>query len=302
VFLPLVAAVGILAVPALANAEISLNVPVKYLGAPLPVLKRVPQPIDTGGLPLERLTPAHFTEAAPPGTSDPFMPAEAAPSRSPAVPKNACRGLRPTACTIWGTGAAADRRAAPLSPQAVRVGVGQLKRPSIGTWLLREQTVLSWAKVPGATYYNVQVYQGRRRVMNSWPTGNVLKVPEPAIDQGRYYLWVVWPGFGRRSAQTFGPPIGRSVFGVLLRPRISFRPARGARGRTVAEVRPHIPYADVRLTGPKAITSRVSGLVRLNGRSQFTIDVSPKRANGLSAVLVDRGPAPPEGLNGPVLP
>ena len=292
---------ALLLVPALAHADVPLMVPTQFLGAPLPVLRPTPRPLPTGAVPLEKLTPKDFARAAPPGTKDPFMPDSVKPSISPPLPNSACRGLRPVACTVYGPSARVQRPA-PVSPQVFRVGVGKLDYPKIGTWLLRERTVLQWEKIPDAAYYNVQVFWGRRRVMNSWPTGTKLKVPNASIDQGRYYLWVVWPGFGPRKAKTFGPPIGRSIFGVVLRPRIVFRPIRGQKGRSEGEVRPHIPFADIALYRPLSLAGRIPGLIRLDGGGRFRINTSPRNAETLEASLVDRGPRPPSGLNGPLPP
>ena len=69
-----------------------------------------------------------------------------------------------------------------------------------------DQPILRWGRVRGATYYNVQLYRGSKRVFASWPTTNHLGLPAKwrwagkwrHLGQGRY-RWYVWAGLGRRS-------------------------------------------------------------------------------------------------------
>jgi hypothetical protein len=69
-----------------------------------------------------------------------------------------------------------------------------------------DQPILRWARVRGASYYNVQLYRGSKRVFASWPTTNQLGLPAKwkwagkwrHLTQGRY-RWYVWAGLGRRS-------------------------------------------------------------------------------------------------------
>jgi hypothetical protein len=71
-------------------------------------------------------------------------------------------------------------------------------------------TVLRWTKVPRASYYNVQLWYHGHKILTTWPTSASLRTP-PGLPPGRY-TWMVWPGFGRRSADHYGPIIGRSTF------------------------------------------------------------------------------------------
>jgi hypothetical protein len=69
-----------------------------------------------------------------------------------------------------------------------------------------DQPILHWAAVRGASYYNVQLYRGSKRVFASWPIKNHLGLPakwkwagKPRhLGPGRY-RWYVWAGIGRRS-------------------------------------------------------------------------------------------------------
>jgi hypothetical protein len=294
---PLAVAVALLAAPAVARASIALRVPVTLAQAPLPFLSPLPGPLPTGDRPLDTLTPADFAAPAPEGTTDPFLPPESRPAKSPPLSSRACAGLDPSACIVWGDSAVLEPSATPFVPQEASLGVGQLTAPTIGAWRRQEGAVLRWSPAAGASYYNVQVFLRRRRIVNAWPTDAALRLPPAALQQGRYYLWVVWPGFGPRGERTYGPPLGRSIFGVLLRPRITFAPAPGAPGRSVGTVRPAIPRGSLRLTG--AGGARVA---RLDAGGRFRVDVPPDEAERLGAMLVDPGPTPPRGLERPTTP
>ncbi len=86
--------------------------------------------------------------------------------------------------------------------------------------LLTGPPVLSWTPVPGATYYNVQLYRDGT-VLSTWPTKPQLQLSRTWRYEGhRYrlkpgrYRWYVWPGFGRRTADRYGHEIGRGTFVV----------------------------------------------------------------------------------------
>jgi hypothetical protein len=69
-----------------------------------------------------------------------------------------------------------------------------------------EQPILRWPAVRGATYYNVQLYRGSKRVFAAWPLKNHLGLPARwkwagklrHLSPGRY-RWYVWAGLGKRS-------------------------------------------------------------------------------------------------------
>jgi hypothetical protein len=83
--------------------------------------------------------------------------------------------------------------------------------------------MLSWTPVPGATYYNVQLYRGDpRKVLSLWPTTAGLQLKRTwRFDGRRYrlkpgkYKWYVWPGFGHRKAGRYGHMIGSGTFVVV---------------------------------------------------------------------------------------
>jgi hypothetical protein len=66
--------------------------------------------------------------------------------------------------------------------------------------------ILRWNRVPGARYYNVQLYRGSKRILAAWPAKNQLGLPagwrwngkRHRLSPGKY-RWYVWAGFGARS-------------------------------------------------------------------------------------------------------
>ena len=93
---------------------------------------------------------------------------------------------------------------------------------------LKKPPTLRWAKVNGATYYNVQLWKQPARggsasaatpgkkVYSAWPAKNTLKLKKSWKFGGkRYklvpgiYRWYVWPGMGPRARNTYGDLIGQ---------------------------------------------------------------------------------------------
>jgi hypothetical protein len=82
--------------------------------------------------------------------------------------------------------------------------------------------LLRWTRVRGATYYNVQLYRGGKKILSAWPSRARLRLEKAwSFDHHRRrlppgaYRWYVWPGFGTRAAHRYGPWIGSSTF-VLI--------------------------------------------------------------------------------------
>jgi hypothetical protein len=81
---------------------------------------------------------------------------------------------------------------------------------------------LAWAKVPGASYYNVQIFFKNRKVLSTWPVKTTLKLSRSwkynghkhKLARGRY-RWYVWPGYGPRKASKYGKLLGGSAFFVV---------------------------------------------------------------------------------------
>jgi hypothetical protein len=93
-----------------------------------------------------------------------------------------------------------------------------LLKPRAGT-RVRKAPLLDWASVPRATYYNVQLYRGSRKILSAWPGRSRLKLRptwsyEDAVNRlsKGTYRWYVWPGFGRRSLVRYGQLLGQGSF------------------------------------------------------------------------------------------
>jgi large repetitive protein len=71
--------------------------------------------------------------------------------------------------------------------------------------------LLKWRRVKGATYYNVQLYRGNRKILSVWPKSTRLQLQLRWRFGGRLmrltparYDWYVWPGFGTRAERRYG--------------------------------------------------------------------------------------------------
>jgi len=85
----------------------------------------------------------------------------------------------------------------------------------------RKPPTLLWKPVPRATFYNVQLYRGRTKILTAWPAKNRFALRSSWTFRGKrqqltpgVYRWYVWPAFGRR---TYGSMLGTSMFAVAAR-------------------------------------------------------------------------------------
>ena len=99
--------------------------------------------------------------------------------------------------------------------------------PSAPLFAPRQETrvhgsvLLRWRPVAKASYYNVQLWYARVKILSKWPTGPSFRVPRHwtfgghsySLKPGRY-TWYVWPGFGKRAKHKFGARVGTSAFVV----------------------------------------------------------------------------------------
>jgi hypothetical protein len=95
-----------------------------------------------------------------------------------------------------------------------------LRSPRDGA-VVKAPPLLRWAGVPRATYYNVQVYRGSRKLLSRWPAKARLKLQRSWVYQGHrnrlkkgVYRWWVWPAFGPRSKSNYGRLLGTGKFVV----------------------------------------------------------------------------------------
>ena len=77
---------------------------------------------------------------------------------------------------------------------------------------LRGSSRLRWKKSKRASYYNVQVYLGSKRITQAWPRGTSFRIPKSKLRKGKVYTWYVWPGIGSKSRGRYGNMIGKSTF------------------------------------------------------------------------------------------
>lgn len=120
------------------------------------------------------------------------------------------------------------------------VGVAILATPSVPKLmtpvdgaLIKRPPVLTWVSMPGVAYWNVQIFLDSQvaltsdfashslRVLSAWPTSTKLALHKTWRYSGRkyklkpgIYRWFVWPGYGARSENNYGPLLGQSTFVV----------------------------------------------------------------------------------------
>jgi hypothetical protein len=81
---------------------------------------------------------------------------------------------------------------------------------------------LRWRRVPGATYYNVQLFRAAHKVLSAWPSQPRFRVAtawrfrgtRQHLLAGRTYRWYAWAGFGPRSARRYGRLLALGSFKV----------------------------------------------------------------------------------------
>jgi hypothetical protein len=91
------------------------------------------------------------------------------------------------------------------------------KRPYVP--IAAPNPILRWPRVGGATYYNVQLFRGSKRIFAAWPTMHQVGLRATWKWSGHrfrlspgQYRWYVWAGFGpRRLAQYHALGSGRFV-------------------------------------------------------------------------------------------
>ncbi len=93
-------------------------------------------------------------------------------------------------------------------------------RPFVGS-SVNAPPLLTWKKVKGARYYNVQLWRGKKKVLSKWPSGASMQVAARWHFRGHtyrllpgHYRWYVWPGFGPKRAHRYGKLLGASSFRV----------------------------------------------------------------------------------------
>jgi hypothetical protein len=113
-------------------------------------------------------------------------------------------------------------RAGNVAAQTARASPGRRLLAPLNGARLKAPPVARWAEIPRATYYNVQLYRGNRKILSLWPRKPRLKLRGSWTFEGtRYrlapgaYQLFVWPGFGSFAQQKFGRIVGKGRFVVV---------------------------------------------------------------------------------------
>lgn len=95
-----------------------------------------------------------------------------------------------------------------------------LRSPRNGA-AVKAPPVLAWTRVAGASFYNVQLYTVRGKVLSAWPNLPKLGLKRSWVYAGHHfqlkkglYQWFVWPGFGSRAKGHYGQLLGQGTFRV----------------------------------------------------------------------------------------
>jgi hypothetical protein len=100
------------------------------------------------------------------------------------------------------------------------VDLPALYRPTAGA-TVHAPIVLSWEAVKGATFYNVQLYRNKVKVLTFWPEKPTFRIgktwqyagKQQKLAPGRYD-WYVWGAKGTRAKPQYGKLLGSSSFVV----------------------------------------------------------------------------------------
>ncbi len=100
------------------------------------------------------------------------------------------------------------------------VDLPALYRPAAGA-VVRAPLVLSWEAVKGATFYNVQLYRNKVKVLTFWPKTPTFRVGKTWRYAGKLqrlgpgkYDWYVWGAKGTRAKPQYGKLLGSNSFVV----------------------------------------------------------------------------------------
>jgi len=112
-------------------------------------------------------------------------------------------------------------RAGNVATRTVRASPARRLLAPLNGARVKSPPVARWAEIPRATYYNVQLYRGDRKILSLWPRKAQLKLRRTWTFQGvRYrlapgaYRLFVWPGFGSFAQQKYGRIVGKGRFVV----------------------------------------------------------------------------------------
>jgi hypothetical protein len=111
-----------------------------------------------------------------------------------------------------------DKAGNASDPVIRQVRFGRLLNPRESARVSRPP-LLRWRGRERATYYNVQLWRHRVKILSAWPSGERLQLRRSWTFEGkRYelrpgrYRWYVWPGYGSRAESRYGGRLGSSSF------------------------------------------------------------------------------------------
>jgi hypothetical protein len=114
-----------------------------------------------------------------------------------------------------GNRAVGTTSAVPTSSKLLEPAKGERVR-------LVQLPLLIWKPVRRASYYNVQIFRGRAKVLSSWPREPQFQLKRRWRFGGKSYrlvpgkyCWYVWPGHGKRAKRDYGKRLGRSCFRIV---------------------------------------------------------------------------------------
>jgi hypothetical protein len=113
-------------------------------------------------------------------------------------------------------------KAGNVSP-AVQIDVpasALLLAPADGATLhAKKPQLFRWRAIPKASYYNIQLWRGGRKLLTSWPRKPAFRLRASWKRGGhRYrltsgaYTWYIWPGFGPLAKGRYGDLAGQASF------------------------------------------------------------------------------------------
>ena len=95
-----------------------------------------------------------------------------------------------------------------------------MRSPADGA-AVRKPPRLLWDRVSRASFYNVQVYYGSKKILSTWPRRALVQLGARwsyagyrfGLRKGVYH-WYVWPAFGAKAHVRYGKLLGASTFTV----------------------------------------------------------------------------------------
>lgn len=124
---------------------------------------------------------------------------------------DAAGNIDPTPAVLRWTIAAVTQRTKASSP---------LLAPRDGA-RVTDAPLLVWRPATRASYYNVQLFRGKTKVLSAWPTRARFRLRARWTYLGRQqrlapgtYRWFIWPRLGRGAKGHYGALLGQSTFTV----------------------------------------------------------------------------------------